>query len=306
MNLKKRPYLDQKGTSAWSTSKQRFTLNLNDTNLVVRIRVAVSTRKGFHPQLFLLRYLSKRGSYEYEKFSLLDYKDGYLRARFHKIYSVNNNLTYIHPIKGIENLDLAQFNEYDFEFSRGVYKVRINGQVYFEKELRPGLDYHEKLPYAVWNELAQYMIIITVMADLDKVDKNEDDCFSLLLDYIRVYRNFSFDYDELDNFTKISPLTSNEFCELPEKINAYDKFVPRASLNLMWQDEFDGDKLDATKWNIIVQNDSCSSVAWIKSKFGKYVGSFILYKMNNENFFTQIISTSNAGKKVATLLKTLK
>ena len=103
MNLKKRLYLDKRGTSAWITAKQRFILKLNETNFIIRTRAALSSKKGIHPQLFLLQHLASRGSYEYAKFSLLDYKDGYLRTRFHKIYNFEkqqplNNQTYIHRI----------------------------------------------------------------------------------------------------------------------------------------------------------------------------------------------------------------
>ena len=166
---------------------------------------------------------------------MLDYKDGYLRTGFQKIYDFENqqplnNQTHIHRINGTQSLNLSQFNEYDFEIFTGMYKVRINGRVYFEKQFRPGLDYYGTRPWVPY-EHAQYFLISTVMADLDKVEENlshQDDYFSLLIDYIRVYRNFS-----LENFTRISTITPEEFCELPEKINAYDKFELKPSLNLI-------------------------------------------------------------------------
>ena len=54
-------------------------------------------------------------------------------------------------------------------------------------------------------------------------------------------------------------INSDDICNLHKSARPYNIFKPNDTLKIIWEDNFNGDKIDQSKWEIIAHRNKCES-----------------------------------------------
>ena len=263
INLLKESYwrnFDGGYTSATIISRQSFKLDSPGTNLLFEIKASLLNYNGTYPQIFLM----PEGYYSHDhRMTMFNFKENTLWYGLDKYQiakrSEKDNIT--------KEIDLEQFHNYQFEFTDKKFKWRLDDQDHLFRGYFLDTDEVGKTgfllnPYfSLFKGVAPlkpYKIVVTVFHDIDNPsDINDKYCHSLLLDYIRVYSSNGTNFDINTDTSSLN--NSSEICKtiISKNDQTYVKFRPNQDLKLIWQDEFDHNYLDLSKWSIQFNENRC-------------------------------------------------
>ena len=254
INLIDKRYFDGKHTSATIISTETFTVE-EGTNLLFEIRASFSNYT--YPEIYLLDEDTIKSEIP-SRITLLSYKENILwygLSQFNITNATNKEVS--------NRFDLERFNIFQVKIFNNTFEWYLNGQVHLLRDF-----FHDKVAsdrhFRFKNISTTYKIAIVNHYDdrfniPDQTSRNT--CYSLLLDYIKVFKFKSHEEEEILNEKANVELNSQEICDKTNSLNDqwYLKFKKNNDLKLVWWDEFNGTHLDQSKWNIVSNVNKCQS-----------------------------------------------
>ena len=253
-------YLDRNFIASRVISQKTFDIGSFNKSFRFEIRAAQPTRPNLSSHVYII-----------PQESISDF------TKRISIFLVKNNnvsqdligspLKFENEQANFEHLKLEEFNNYGIEISNETIEWRINEQIYFNKSSKT---YFE----GINNLQLKFNLVIELIynGNWTKEGYNEigsiplikylgKNCSTLLIDYISYEENSeNVTENEQDQKDQNNSLPTTICGEIRNEIQL-DKVnhTIKTNLKLLWQDEFNGWKLNKTNWIIRGDNKTCES-----------------------------------------------
>ena len=120
-------FFDGEYTSAAIVSKKSFNLSEFGTKFIIKLRAAFTTDLDIYPRILLMTDSTLENPYDSEIITVLNYKDGKI---WNGLWQRNGNTTETELRNLTDEINVHQFQDYQFEYYNKTFKYILNQKEY--------------------------------------------------------------------------------------------------------------------------------------------------------------------------------